>query len=196
MRHRKQRTRLGRQKSHRVATLKSLARSMVLHEKIKTTHTKAKETQKFVEKLITTAKTDSIDARRRAFAILGSRDLVSKLFKEVIPLFKNRASGYTRIIPFNFRKGDGASMVFLELTEKKPEVKPKPLKKAKKSVATDKAPKKEKTEAAPKVESKIQEEKVVEQVKKEKAKQETKRFEKKKGFLKKVKGLFRRRTNM
>lgn len=202
MRHGKRRTRFGRQQSHRVATLKSLARAVLLHQRIKTTHTKAKEGRRVVEKLITIAKDDSLAARRKAFAILGDRTLVGKLFKEIAPLFTEKHSGYTRIIPFNFRKGDGASIVFLELTEKKPEPKDVPAKKKERPQAPAKTkerkPPKEKepSRAAPEITPEVKEEKTVEDVKKEKAKFETKKFEKQKGFLKKVRGFFRRKTNM
>ncbi len=209
MRHRKRRTRFGRQHSHRIATLKNLAMAVLLHQRIKTTHTKAKEARRVVEKLITIAKNDSVAARRKAFAILGDRTLVGKLFKEIAPLFTQKMGGYTRIIPFNFRKGDGASIVFLELTEKKPEAKPKPAKEAKKTrvpvkpkevkrpkKVPVKAEEKEPPRAAPGITPKVKEEKVVEEVKKQKAKVETRKIEKQKGFLKKVRGFFRRKTDM
>ena len=203
MRHRKRRTRFGRQQSHRIATLRSLTKSVLLHQRIKTTHTKAREARRVVDNIITTAKKDSLTARRKAFAVLGDRALVTKLFKEIAPLFAKKHGGYTRIIPFNFRKGDGASMVFLELTEKKIEKKPaKPAKgavaKAKpiKAKEVKKEPKPERPKAAPEVTPKVKEEKTIEDVKKRKAKDETKKMDQQKGFMKKVKGFFRRRTNM
>ena len=201
MRHRKRRTKFGRQHSHRIATLRALTRSVILHEGIKTTQTKAKEARRLVENLITIAKKDSVAARRKAFSILGDRTLVAKLFKEVVPLFKDRKSGYTRIIPFNFRKGDGASVVLLELTEKKPEEKPKPIKKEKKTEKPTKSKMTKEEErkpsrAAPEIEPKLKEEKAVEEVRKERAKDETRKIAKQKGFLKKMKGFFRRKTNM
>ena len=195
MRHRKRRTRLARQSSHRRATLKGLTRALLLQQRIKTTHVKAKEARRTVEKLLTIAKKDNLASRRRAFAFLGDRTLVSKLFKEIMPLFKNRTSGYTRIIPFNFRKGDGASIVFLELTEQKPEKKEKPAKKARPAKPAEKeAPPKPKP--APEIKPDVKEQKTVEDVKKEKVKKERKKIEKQKGFLRKVKGFFRRKTNM
>ncbi len=203
MRHGKKRTRFGRQSAHRAATLKSLARAVFLHQRIKTTRTKAKEASRLIENLITIAKKNSLAARRKVFSVLGDDALVKKLFGEIIPLFSARKSGYTRIIPFNFRKGDGASVVFLELTEKKPEIKKKSVRKAgktaaKKSVKPEKtAPAKiERPKAAPEVEPKVKEKKAVEDVKKEKAKREDEKVEKQKGFLKKVRGFFRRKTNM
>ena len=200
MRHRKRRTRFGRQPVHRAATLKALARAVFLHQCIKTTRVKAKEARRLVEKLITVAKEDTLSARRKAISILGDSVLVSKLFKEIAPLFAKRKSGYTRIIPFGFRIGDGADMVFLELTEKKPEE--KPLKKARKAerATTTKAVKKEvppaRPKAAPELKREVKEEKTVEEIKRTKAKDETRKLEKQKTFLKKVRGFFRRRTNM
>lgn len=199
MRHRKRRSRFGRQSRHRIATLNNLTKSVLLHQRIKTTHTKAKEARRMVENLITIAKKDSLAARRKAFAILGDRTLVMKLFKEIAPRFERRNGGYTRIIPFSFRKGDGASFVLLELTEKKPEEKPKVARKAKKlekKPARPKEIKKEIPKAAPEIEPEIKEEKTIEEVKKRKAREEAKRIERQKGFLKKVKGFFRRKTNM
>ena len=203
MRHGKRRTRFGRQQSHRIATLRSLAKSVLIHQRIKTTHTKAREARRVVEKIITTAKKNTLAARRTAFAVLGDRALVTKLFKEIVPLFAKRHGGYTRIIPFNFRKGDGASMVFLELTEKKVEVKPvKPAKKVDtkakpiKAKEVKKEAKAEHPKVAPEIKQKIKEEKTVEDVKKTKAWDETRKMEQQKGFMKKVKGFFRRRTNM
>lgn len=198
MRHRKRRTRFGRQSSHRQATLKNMAGSLLLKQRIKTTHTKAKEARRVVEGLITTAKKDSIAARRKAFSILGDKTLVSMLFREIAPLFTKRQSGFTRIIPYNFRKGDGASIVFLELTEKKPEEKIKVAKKAAKEKKVEKAKpvKAERPKAAPRVKPEVKEERVAGEVRKEKAKKEDKKIEKQKGFLKKMHGFFRRKTNM
>ena len=198
MRHRKRRTRFGRQSSHRKASLRALAKAVLLHQKIRTTHTKAKEAGRLVENLITTAKNDSLAARRKVFSVLGDNVLVRKLFKEIVPLFSRRQGGYTRIIPFNFRKGDGASIVFLELTEKKPEEKRKPAKKAEAAEKPQKPKpvKAERPKAAPEVAPKVKEEKAVEEVKKEKAKTEGRKIEKQKGFLKKVRGFFHRKTNM
>lgn len=197
MRHGKKRTRFGRQSAHRVATLRNLARSVIIHQRIKTTRVKAKEARRVIEKLVTIAKRDSLEARRRAFGLLGDRALVLKLFKEIAPLFAKKRGGYTRIIPFDFRKGDGADMVFLELTEKKPEEKPKHPKKAKavKKETTKPTPKAV-PKAAPEVKPEVKEEKAVEDVRKEKAKDETKKLAKQKGFLRKVGRFFRRRTNM
>ncbi len=99
--------------------MRNMARNLLKHERIETTKARAKESRKLVERLITLTKTDSVFSRRRAYDILQDRDLVMRLFKDIAPLFKSRTSGYTRIIPLGFRRGDGADMVILELTERK-----------------------------------------------------------------------------
>ncbi len=118
MRHKIAGNRLSRNRSLRKATMRDMARSILIEQRIFTTKAKAKEARKFIEKLITLGKKDTLAARRRAFAILCDHTLVSSLFQETAPRFKNRMGGYTRIIPFNKRIGDNAEMVFLELTEK------------------------------------------------------------------------------
>ena len=44
---------LGRNASHRKATLANLASALIKHKRIKTTHAKAKAAQQFVEPLVT-----------------------------------------------------------------------------------------------------------------------------------------------
>ncbi len=118
MRHRKAGNRLSRNQSLRKATLRDMAKATLVQERICTTRAKAKEARKLIDRLITLGKRDTLAARRRAFAILCDHVLVSRLFKETSPRFKERPGGYTRIIPFNKRAGDNAQLVFLELTEK------------------------------------------------------------------------------
>lgn len=118
MRHGKAGNRLSRNQSLRKATLRDMAKATLVQERICTTRAKAKEARKLIDRLITLGKRDTLAARRRAFAILCDHVLVSRLFKETSPRFKERPGGYTRIIPFNKRAGDNAELVFLELTEK------------------------------------------------------------------------------
>ena len=119
MRHRKKRSKLGMMTSHRKATMRNIAKSLLKYQRIEISLARAKEVRRLTESLITLAKTDTVNARRKAYVVLADRDLVGKLFKEIVPLFKNRNSGYTRIIPLGFRRGDGTELCFLELTENK-----------------------------------------------------------------------------
>ena len=122
MRHGLSGNRLSRNKSLRKATLRDMARAILVQERICTTRAKAKEARKLIEKLITLGKTDTLVARRRAFAILCDHNMVSDLFSKTAPRFKSRNGGYTRIIPYVQRAGDNAELAFLELTEKSREI--------------------------------------------------------------------------
>jgi large subunit ribosomal protein L17 len=131
MRHRRQTKRFGRNPKERKAMLENLVTSLLTHQQITTTLEKAKETKKLAERIITLGKEDSLHSRRMAFSYLQDHALTSKLFKEVAPRFKSRSGGYTRILQLSRRKGDGAQLALLELTEKEIKVKEAKPKKAK-----------------------------------------------------------------
>ncbi len=124
MRHRKLSQRLSRNTGQRKALLRSLAISLLKYQKIKTTKAKAHILQPFAGRLISLGKQNTLHSRRLAFKILNDKVAVSRLFSQIAPLFKERSSGFSRIVRYMHRRGDGAELVFLELTEKLPEVKP------------------------------------------------------------------------
>lgn len=110
---------LGRDNQHRRSLLANQTKDVIMNGAIKTTETRAKETRKFVDKMITYAKDGSLVARRKAYAFLqNDKKVVQKLFEEVGPRFKDRDGGYTRIIKLKERVGDDALMVVLELVDK------------------------------------------------------------------------------
>jgi len=115
MRHRKTGRQLNRNSSHRKAMFSNMATSLFEHELIRTTLPKAKELRGFAEPLITLSKEDSVAKRRMAFAKLRDRDVVTKLFNELGPRYKERPGGYVRIIKCGFRTGDQAPMAYVEL---------------------------------------------------------------------------------
>jgi large subunit ribosomal protein L17 len=71
-----------------------------------------------LEKLIILAKNNSLSAKRKISAWLGNdRKFVSKVVKEITPFFKDKKSGFTRIILLPPRRGDAAEMARIEWTE-------------------------------------------------------------------------------
>ncbi|NOX09710.1 MAG: 50S ribosomal protein L17 [Gammaproteobacteria bacterium] len=118
MRHRKSGRQLNRNSSHRKAMFRNMAVSMLDHEVIKTTLPKAKELRRVVEPLITLAKVDSVHNRRIAFSRMRDRDIVTKLFTEIGPRYKDRPGGYLRILKMGFRTGDKAPMAYVELVDR------------------------------------------------------------------------------
>jgi len=128
MRHRIRFRQLSRDTEHRVALRRNLAQSLFEHGKIRTTLPKAKEVRAFAEKLITLARRNTLNARRRVIAMMCDRRLtdaeqeftgqsvVQKLFTDIAPKFADRPGGYTRIIKLaDHRIGDGGSIVVLHL---------------------------------------------------------------------------------
>lgn len=118
MRHQKIRTRLSRNSSLRRATMRDLAKAVLIRQRICTTKEKAKEARKLVDRLIALGKNGTLSAKRRAFALLCDHVLVSRLFNSTASRFNARPGGYTRIIPLGHRRGDNAQLAYLELTEK------------------------------------------------------------------------------
>lgn len=118
MRHRNSGRKLNRNSSHRKAMFKNMASSLLEHEVIRTTLPKAKELRGVIEPLITLGKTDSVANRRLAFARLGSRDAVTKLFNEVAPRSVSRPGGYVRVLKTGLRDGDKAPMAIVELVDR------------------------------------------------------------------------------
>ena len=118
MRHRHGLRKLNRTSSHRLAMLRNMTNSLLLHEAIKTTLPKAKELRRVVEPMITLGKTPTLANRRLAFNRLRDRDIVTKLFEELGPRFANRNGGYLRILKFGFRLADHAPMALVELVDR------------------------------------------------------------------------------
>ncbi len=118
MRHRKSARKLNRNSAHRRAMFRNMTVSLMQYEMIKTTVPKAKELRRVAEPLITMAKTDSVARRRLVFARLRDRGVVTKLFNELGPRYKQRPGGYLRILKSGYRAGDKAPLAYVELVDR------------------------------------------------------------------------------
>ena len=96
MRHRVKGRKFNRTSEHRRALLRNLATSLLKHKKITTTTEKAKELRRFIEPIITKAKTDSVAARRYVSDDIKVRSIVKELFTDVVAKIGDRPGGYTR----------------------------------------------------------------------------------------------------
>ena len=115
MRHHNNVRKFGRDKTQKKALLKSLARNLVIKEKIKTTEPKAKELRPFIEKLVTAAKKNDIATKRVVAAKFSNqKSEVKKLFEVLAPKYLDKKGGYTRIVKLGVRKSDGAKMAIIE----------------------------------------------------------------------------------
>ncbi len=121
MRHQNSGRKFNRTSSHRKAMFMNMMVSLLKEEFITTTLPKAKDLRGYMEPLITKSKVDSVHNRRQAFASLRDRDMVTKLFNEIGPHFKNRTGGYLRVLKCGFRPGDKAPMAIVELVGRRDE---------------------------------------------------------------------------
>ncbi|MBE6159420.1 MAG: 50S ribosomal protein L17 [Lactobacillales bacterium] len=109
---------LGRTCKHRRSMLANLTKNLIMNERIETTETRAKETRKFVDKMITYGKKGDLVSRRKALAFMqNDKEATKKVFDDLAVRFANRNGGYTRILKLEERRGDDALMVILELVE-------------------------------------------------------------------------------
>ena len=131
MRHLKSGRQLGRNSSHRKAMFRNMVVSLLDHESITTTDSKAKELRKFAERVITLGKKGSLNDRRRARLMVNDRDVLQKLFTTLAERYKERPGGYTRIVKLGLRPGDKAPLSVIQLVQEEVNVKEKTKKKAK-----------------------------------------------------------------
>ena len=106
---------LGRRTDHRNAMLRNLVTSLIKEGEIKTPVTRAKETKRMVDKMITLAKRGDMHAIRQAQSYIYDKEVTKKLFTEIAPKYADRQGGYTRIYKLEPRIGDGAEIALLRL---------------------------------------------------------------------------------
>ncbi|MCY4623530.1 MAG: 50S ribosomal protein L17 [Chloroflexi bacterium] len=121
---------LGRTSGQRRALYKGLARSLILHGRIKTTEARAKALRPVAERFISWGcraaramdggdtpenRARAVHCRRMAYAFVQDNQVIRKLFDELAPKYKERPGGYTRIMKLGFRKGDAAPIALIEL---------------------------------------------------------------------------------
>ena len=122
MRHLKRTAKLGSTSEHRNAMLANLVCSLIEHKRVTTSLAKAKAARSVAEKMVTLGKKGTIHHRRLAVARLHQEKAAKILFKDIAPAFKDRRSGYTRIIKLGQRIGDASQEAILEWVDYTPAV--------------------------------------------------------------------------
>lgn len=141
MRHNKNTCKLNRTTSHRRCMFANMLKSLIVHGRIETTVAKAKALRSYADRMITLAKTNTLDSRRRAISTMmirfnsltdkqeravrtgdtscynDDRLVIDKLFNELGTRFTQRQGGYTRIIRSGSRVGDNAQKCLIEYLE-------------------------------------------------------------------------------
>ena len=114
MNHRVRGRKLSRNASHRKAMLGNLVTSLIVHGRVRTTLSRAKELRSLADKLVTLAKRKDLHARRQARLYADDKVALKRLFDEIGPRFQNRAGGYSRFYKCGFRVGDNAPLAYIE----------------------------------------------------------------------------------
>ena len=117
MRHRLDTRKFGRTGAHRVSMFRNMVSSLLEHERLETTHEKAREVGRLAERMITLGKRGDLHARRQALRVVRGREVQAKLFGELAERFAGRAGGYTRVLRTRRRAGDAAEMSIVALLE-------------------------------------------------------------------------------
>jgi len=120
MRHRVNTRKFGRTSAHRVSMFRNMVSSLIEHERVETTHEKAREVGRLAERMISLGKRGDLHARRLALRIVRGREAHSKLFGELAERFAGRSGGYTRVLRTRRRPGDAAEMSIVSLLEAQP----------------------------------------------------------------------------
>ena len=118
MRHNYSGRKLNRKTSHRIALLKNLSKSLIIHEQIETTLPKAKDLRPFIEKILTIGKKDTLASKRKVYSYLGDKKIVDKVFDVLGKRYQKRDGGYVRILKSGYRYGDSAPKAIIELVER------------------------------------------------------------------------------
>lgn len=121
MRHGNKGNHLGRTVQHRRALLSNLANALITHKRIETTLAKAKALRRYIEPLVTKAKTNTTHSRRVVFSYLQNKDAAKELFGPIAAAVGDRPGGYVRVIRTGFRRGDAAEMALIEFVDFNPD---------------------------------------------------------------------------
>ncbi len=117
MRHRVSKPRLGRKTNQRKALVRSLLTSLLTHGSITTTEAKAKVLTAEFDELVAKVRRQSEERQQIRYAkeVLFQETAQRNLMEKVLPVTKERASGFTRTTRLGPRQGDGAEMIAVEL---------------------------------------------------------------------------------
>ena len=117
MRHLKKGRKFGRRRSQRRHFLEGLANNLIVNEKIQTTLSRARELRPYMEKLVTTARQQTLHALRLLLSRLPRRAAL-KLYYDIGPRYHGRAGGYLRVVKTSkTRKRDSAEAAVIEFVK-------------------------------------------------------------------------------
>ena len=116
MKHQIDSRKLNLRAPHRTALIRNQAIILIEHGHLTSTKAQVREVRRFVEKLVTLARTgNDFNTLRRAKMLMPYKaETLKKLFADIAPKYVNRPGGYTRIIPLGRRVSDTAEIARIE----------------------------------------------------------------------------------
>jgi large subunit ribosomal protein L17 len=118
---------LNRDLPHRMAMLRNMVTSLIKHERIQTTHAKAKAAQRMADRMIGYAKdarAGNLHSRRKVQAFMREVGATNRLYQVLAPRYQYRPCGFTRVLHLKNRMGDNAPISVLEFVDRKGELRP------------------------------------------------------------------------
>lgn len=97
--------------------VRQLLNSLITHNKLVTTESRAKLLKKEVERLISRSKRLDLTVRRRALALFSRKQAALKFLEQIVPQFRERVGGYVRVVKLPHRRGDRAPLARVEFVE-------------------------------------------------------------------------------
>lgn len=117
MRHGLATRKLNHHVNARKALIKNLLWQFYNQGTMMTTYAKAKVVKSLADRMIGQAKSGTVAERRRLARTINNSQALNKLVDTIAPSYKQRTSGFTRIIKVGRRTGDNALLVKLELVK-------------------------------------------------------------------------------
>jgi len=97
--------------------------ALVKHERIHTTHARAKACSKYAEKLVNIAKDPTPIHKTMIAGFIREMPASRKLWTDLADRYKHRPGGYTRVVRTRHRFGDAAPMAIVEFIDREGELK-------------------------------------------------------------------------
>lgn len=114
MRHKRKNAHYGMEQRGR-HDIRNLTASLFLYEKVVTTPLKAKRLKSITDKMINLGKKGTTTSIRKLNAYFWDKNVSKKIVEDLVPKFKTKTSGYTRVVKMGNRPGDGAPRYMVEL---------------------------------------------------------------------------------
>lgn len=113
---------LGRRPDERWLLIRTMLTQLMTYERIKTTSAKAKHLQATAERLIAWAKKIKFKNKKRIenrlHIYLTTKAAKENLMNNIVERLKDRSGSFTRVKFLHKRKGDGASVSYIEIIDK------------------------------------------------------------------------------